>query len=128
MLDKTLKKLRRLEKAISEEKGPFDLFALFLRHESLMVWDVIVSAPWLVADEAAGLDYLAGKLQKNLTPQELVNISRIVILDEDNPIVKSVQDSVAVEHEKCEMPARFFNGMYIRHAYIFTSRRKNRVA
>lgn len=128
MLKQTLNKFHELERVISEEKGPFDLFALFLRHDSLLVWDLIVSASWLTVDEKAGLGYLAKKLQESLTPEELVTISRIVILGEDSPILRSVQSAIAVEHGMFNMVDCLVDGISIKHAYIITSTRKTRVA
>ena len=40
-------KLRRVERALSDENGPFELFALFLREDSTGVWELLVSASWL---------------------------------------------------------------------------------
>lgn len=40
-------KLRRVERALSDENGPFELLALFLREDSTGVWDLLVSASWL---------------------------------------------------------------------------------
>ena len=128
MLKQTFHKFHDLEAAAAREKGPFDLFALFLRHDTLAVWEVVVSAPWLSADETGGLRYLTKKLQEKLTPEELLSIAGVVILDEHNPVVKSVRSAVAVEHGGCELVDCAFNGMPIRRAYVITSRRKTRVA
>jgi hypothetical protein len=39
-------KLRGLERTLSEEKGPFNLFALLLREDAPDVWDLVVAAKW----------------------------------------------------------------------------------
>jgi hypothetical protein len=42
---KILDKLTKLEISISNEKGPFDLFALVLREDGFDKWDLVASAP-----------------------------------------------------------------------------------
>ncbi len=119
-----VEKFIAVEKEIAEEKGGFTLFALFLREGSPDRWDVVVSAPWFGNDEKSVLDYLVMKLQSHLAPEELIKLSRIVVLEPDNPGVKDVNKAVNVEHGRVEMFDVDFFGLDIEHAYIITSDQK----
>jgi hypothetical protein len=82
-----IEKLTSLERDIASEKGEFSLFALFLREEADDTWDLLASAPWLEADKRESLDYLVNQLRARLDTQELLSLSRIVLLEKGNPIL-----------------------------------------
>lgn len=117
-------KLRAVEREIAAEKGPFLLFALFLREDAADHWDVLVSAPWLEADKGAALRYLAPKLQAVASAAELEKLSRIVIIGRNQPALAAIQSAFQVEHGFAEAINNNFNGLKIEHAYIITSRRE----
>lgn len=115
-------KLRTVEKALSDANGPFDLFALFLREDSADVWDLLVAAPWLNPDKLLALREIATRVQEELGPDELTKISRIVIIEENNPALAAVQRAIDVEHGLAELQSSMFFGLMIRHAFVITSR------
>jgi hypothetical protein len=117
-------KLRKLEKEIASEKGSFLLFALFLREDMTDSWDILVHAPWLEANRSEGLRYMAGKIQALGTAAELQEISRIVIIGGNQPILGAIQAALNVEHGLAEISRCTFNGIRIEHAYVITSRRE----
>jgi hypothetical protein len=119
MLD--LKKIGILEQEISGEKGDFSLFGLFLRTEAQDRWDVLVSAPWLEKDKRKGLDYLTERLRAKLDPDELLSISRIVILERGNPVLDAINKAISVRHGKVEIRDTTFSGIQIAQACISTS-------
>ncbi len=110
-----------IEREIAEEKGGFALFALFLREDSPNKWDVVVSAPWFGNDEKGVLDYFVKRIQSHLEPQELLNLSRIILVEPDNPGVKAVNKAVNIEHGRSEVVDTNFFGLDIKHGYIITS-------
>ncbi len=112
-----------LERRIASEKGRFDLFALFLREESPGKWDLLVAAPWLERGDKKALDYIADQVQAALQPEDLLRLSRIVIIDEDNPALEDVQRSVSTKHGPAEVQNRTLFGLQIERAYVITSRR-----
>ena len=118
-----VEKLRKLEQEVATEKGPFQLFALFLREDAPDVWDLLVSAPWIEADKGAALRYLAIKLNESATPQELTILSRIVIIEQANPALAAMQSAMNVEHGSAEIQGSNFFGLQIKHAFVITSRR-----
>ena len=120
-MKKIVEKLLHIEKQTSEEKGPYILFALFLREDSPDRWDLLVSAPWVSEDKYKAIEYLADALKRTLQPAELIRLSRIVPIETDNPALNSLHKAVQVEHGIVEMKNCDFFDMPIRHAYFITS-------
>ena len=112
-----------LEKEIADEKGSFALFGLFLREESPNRWDVVISAPWLGGYKKEKLNFIVPKLTSKLEEQELIMLSRIVLLDLSEDFVKEVNSSVnSIEHGNLELVNYVFNGMAMKRAHIITSK------
>jgi hypothetical protein len=115
-------KMAALEKEISAEKGDFYLFALFCREDAADRWDLVVASPWLEADEKQGLNYLADKVRVALTEEELLSLSKIVVLEADNPVVDAVRKSVQeTRHGRIELQNQDFAGVQVAHVCISTS-------
>jgi hypothetical protein len=119
-----LDKLDRLKLALSRDKGAFDLFGVFLREDSPEKWDLVVAAPWLTPDERESFKTIADGLQSTLTREEVLQFSRIVILEKGNPFLESVIARVSVEHGLSELDQTELSGVSIRRAYILTARRR----
>lgn len=123
MKKETLDKLSLLEREVSGRKGEFSLFGVFLREDAQdkNKWDLLAAAPWLEADKGKGLAYLAKQIRKQLTPDEMLSISRIVILEKGNPILEAIHKVVNVKHGNVEVKNSNFYGVEITHACISTS-------
>ena len=119
------KKLKKQEVIMSKEKGAFDLFALFLREDAPDKWDIVVAAKWIKDDKPKALKYISMKLQKSLTKNQLLKLSRIAIIDESNPALEAFQRAFAVEHGMIEIQDSNFFGMQIKHVYLITSQRRS---
>ena len=122
MID-SVAKFMEMELLMSAEKGEFNLFALFLREDSPNKWDLVVSAPWIKAHDKEALDYFAKHLRSKLVPEELVSLSRVALLDEDNPDLEKMYRAFSIEHGSFEVVDSNLFGMQIRHAFIITSKR-----
>jgi hypothetical protein len=120
-------KLSLLEKSLSGEKGNFSLFALFLREDSEDRWDLVLSAPWLKSNDRKDYKFIASRVKEILNKDELISLSRIVLLDKGNQILEAVNRAISIEHGKVECKDCNFFGLPIRHAYIITSKRENGV-
>lgn len=118
-----VEKLIALERQISTKKGEFSLFALFLREDAQDKWDLVAAAAWLEADKKKALDYLAQQLQSSLEPQELLSLSRIVLVDIDDPALQAVSRMTKGEHQITEVKDHNFFGLEIKDAYIITSKK-----
>jgi hypothetical protein len=117
-----IKKLVSLEKEISEERGDFSLFALFLREDAPDRWDVVVSAPWFGDDKKGTLQYFARKLRSRLRPQELLRISRIAIVEPTDESLKEIHRAIEAEHARIEVKDSVFFGLRIKDGFIITSK------
>jgi hypothetical protein len=119
-----LKKLAALELAMSRDKGDFEVFGVVLREESREKWDLIVAAPWLDSDQLESYRVVANALQAMYTPNELLNFSRIVILEKGWPFLEDVLALTSVEHGLYEIVNLTLSDISIRRAYIITAKRR----
>jgi hypothetical protein len=115
-------KLAGLEQNIAEDKGKFLLFALFLREDAPDRWDLLVSAPWISKNKNEALKFFSDKLTQTLNHKDLLKLSRIAIIEADEPALAALQQEVYVEHGLAEVKDTNFLGLQIKHAYIITSR------
>lgn len=117
-----LEKLTKLELLLASEKGAFDLFALFLREDGFDKWDLVASADWVEEDYNEALHYVTRKLNSVLTTDELLKISKVVLIDEFDERVKNIQKAITVEHKPTELRGNDFFGLRIELAYVITSK------
>ncbi len=120
-VEQMVDKLQAIEKEMSAERGDFALFGLFLREEAPGRWDLLVSAPWLAAHSVDDLRYVINTVQPRLDVEEWLLVSRVVVLEKDNPVLSSIQKLVKTEHSRFVLQNSTFNGMRFRHAYVITS-------
>ncbi|MCY7352642.1 MAG: hypothetical protein LH606_18620 [Cytophagaceae bacterium] len=116
-------KLVEIEKRTSAERGAYDLFALLLREDSSDKWDIIDSSTRIIKYKCKALKYLADNIQRILTQNELLLISRIVIIEETNSALPALQQAMRVEHGTAEVKESNFFGLQIKHAFLITSGR-----
>ncbi len=86
-----IEKLKAMIKSLEKERGPLMICALFLREGELDKWDIIISAKWLSPSEMQSYKLISSKLQEALSQSELVQFSRVVILDQLDPVVSYLQ-------------------------------------
>lgn len=110
-----------LEREVAAERGEMSLFALLLRDDAPDRWDLVIAAPWAVADRRAALDYLVGKIKSTLGSEELVNLSRIVLAEPNDEPVRAFNAGMHVQHGSTELRDCDFFGLQIRHAFLITS-------
>ena len=95
LLDELKKIIHSLE---TEKKSEFLICAMFLPDEANNKWDLILSATWLNSRELDSYKLISAKLQASLTEAELLQIARIVILDQADPVVKFLQTLETVKN------------------------------
>ena len=127
-MKRLLEKMVALERDISRKKGDFSFFALFVRENSPDHLDLVAAAPWLKDNERKIRSYFAKELQSRLDPQEVLALSGLIFLGEDDPKLVRVQRNLAVEHGLIEVKDEEFFGMGMKRAYIITSKHGNQVA
>ena len=124
-MNNLVSKLQTVERHFSTTNGEFELFALFLREDSVDKWDLLISAPWIEIDKQAGLREIVIKVQESLTQEELIQLSRIVLIDATNQSLEAIHRAVTIEHGAVEVRDSNFFGVAIKHAFIITSKRVN---
>jgi hypothetical protein len=126
------KKVAALERDIAKERGNFSFFALFVREDSPNHLDLVAAAPWLKDNEKEMRAYLAKEFQSRLDHEELLALSAVVFLHEDDPKLKRVQRDLVMEHDIdvehgiAELRDEEFFDMGMKRAYIITSKRGNK--
>lgn len=116
-------KLRVLEREMASEKGAFQFFALFLREDAPGLWDLVVSAPWMDPDKGEALRYVVRKVQAVATTDELEKLSRVVIVEVNQPGISAIQSAMHIEHGLSEIQDSNFFGLQIDHAFVITASR-----
>ena len=120
IIKKIFEKLKKIEDEISKEKGDFSLFGLVLR-DSKDKYELAVSAPWLEDDKRKGLEFLAGKVISKLDRDELLLISRIVILEKGSPTLAAVFKAVTVKRGDAHIKNTYLSNLLVDEAFISTS-------
>lgn len=119
-----IKKLRKMEKEIEAEKGPFRLLALFLDDSFANSWDLAASASWLEEDYGNAYRYLDEKLRKYLTKEERRLFTRVAVVEKNSPFLEAVQDDFEVENGCADVIHQYLGNALIERGYIITSRRE----
>jgi len=119
-----VEKLQLVEKILSDSKGEFELFALFLREDAPNKWDLLISSDWARDNKKASLQLIIKEIQKVLSKQEQVMLSRLIILEKDDVVLKALHGAMHVEHGLAEISDSNFFGLAIKHAYLITSKQK----
>lgn len=122
-MNEVVDKFAALEAQIAERKGDFSLFALFLREDVPDRWDLVISAPWVGQKKQEAVDYVIAEIKSRLGSQNLITLSRIVLVDPDDASVRAVNKAFHVEHGRVEVKDSNFFGLPIKHAFIITSKR-----
>jgi hypothetical protein len=110
-----------IKNALKAQHGEFTLFGVFLRDDAPDKWDVLVAAPWAETDKAAALKAISLAVTSTLTSPELLLLSRVVILEHDNPVLRAIWGAMKLTNSVGHFVDCTLNGLHIRHAYILES-------
>ena len=102
-----------------QSRGDLRLFALVLREGSAGLWDVVVSAPWADTNLDEALRYVSSVVASTVDPNELLRVSRVVILEEGNPVLSAFLDAAA--SSSGELRDRDLGGIEARQVFILHS-------
>lgn len=117
-------KLCKVERELSDEKGDFSLFAIFDREDGIGRFDVVVAAPWIGDEEKAAIIAIADKITARLTKQEVVMLSRVVVLSPDDDFVRTINARFEAKHKMLRTFNINVNDVPIRDGFIITSSAK----
>lgn len=123
-MKKIVEKFQKIEQHLADTKGEFRLFALFLREDSPGKWDVLVSANWIDMDKQKALKVISKEITSSLRQEELLSLSRMVVVEKDSSALQAIQKAVSVEHGSAEIKDSNFFGLDINHAYLITSKQE----
>jgi hypothetical protein len=103
-----------------QSRGDLRLFALVLREGSPGPWDVVVSAPWADKNLNEALQFVSSVIVSTLDPNELLLVSRVIILEDGNPVLTALLDASA-SSSAGELRDRDLGGIEARQAFILHS-------
>lgn len=118
------KKMVKIEKYLANQNGEFRLFALFLRDGSPGKWDVLVSARWIDANKQQALKIITEQLTTKLNKEELMSLSRVVVINKNNEALSAINQFMPVENQIAEIHEKNFFGLDIKQAFLISSSRK----
>ncbi|HEX8691801.1 MAG TPA: hypothetical protein VF746_05250 [Longimicrobium sp.] len=122
VMKQIVEKMQKIELRMSEKHGPFTLFALFLREDAGISWDVVFSAPWADSDEWEASKQLLEEIGKEITPEERRYIYRTMVIPTDFEDLEELYEEHPVEHGKVIVRNREFGLQFIEKGYIITCR------
>jgi hypothetical protein len=111
-----LEKFKSIVVNLEKDHGPILIFALFLREDPLEKWDIVVSASWLNPGDMNAYNTIIDRFQGVLTEVDLMQFSRVVILDDNDPVVSFLQDSCTITNGHIET----FSGDVFSEKFKFT--------
>lgn len=119
MIDIT--KFEKFYRKIHAEKESFRLFGLLLRAEAPGKWDLVVSAPWLEQGKLKALEEFIEKMSAVVGEHEVLQLSRVITLNHDEPALIEILRQVHKVEETTELRDINIAGMEISHAVIFAA-------
>src|SRR5262249_29186385 len=127
-----VKKFQRSMREIAAKKGPFTLFALFLRENAVIGCDLVVSSSWLEGASLKRLTEFTNALKAIVGAKQLLKLAQVVPIDRDDPALKAVLSKVQIDDGLVEVHQVVFFDQPIRHAIFLTAKRivdrKKRIA
>ncbi|NGX52822.1 MAG: hypothetical protein KR126chlam5_01127 [Candidatus Anoxychlamydiales bacterium] len=104
---------------LEKTNGNILVFALFLREGLFDKWDIIVAASWLDSKKMDDYKIISSEIQKVLNDSEFLQFSRIVILDQDDPVVSFLQNLKTIKNGSYQE----FSGEVLSNQFGFTIKR-----
>lgn len=96
-MNRFLENLKLVADRVNSEKG-LHFFALVHPTEGLHDrWDLLVSSPGLEPWSMTALKYIAGLLQEFLQANDIVRVSRIVVLPRNNEVINSILNDEQIQ-------------------------------
>lgn len=122
-IDELSERAAEFARGIAEEKGELSLLALFQPEGALPdLWDLLVAAPWLEDDHWEDLKYLEKELKRAFNKEDILRLSRIVILKESYPIRQAIRRIAQTEGEPIVLYNRRIGHLQIEQAIFLISR------
>jgi predicted sugar kinase len=121
MNQKQLNQFCTVERELSKEKGQFKLFALIELEEVPGQWDVVMSSKELPDRDMETLRFVVNKIYKFVNKKEIVKISRVILLNVNEPFVTALEKFLSLTHNPKEIFSCEIDELKIKHAHIIVS-------
>jgi len=121
MNQKLLNKFCQVERQLSEQKGPFKLFALIELEEVPGQWDVVMSSKELPDRDMETLRFVVNKIYAIVSKKEIVKVSRVILLNVDEPFVTEMEQFLSKIHNPTEIFNCEIDHLKIKQAHIIVS-------
>jgi hypothetical protein len=118
--------LVKIEAALSDERGDFELFGLFRRRRATD-WDVVVAAPWVGPQSRTTVELLVEQIRQVAGPPALLLVSRIIVAP-DPRFIDAVASAVSVHRGLEVVGPGDYGSVELAIGYVITSRRPTPVA
>ena len=122
-IETIIEKLEVYEGTMEKEKGPFTLFGLFLRDDAPKKFDLVVSADWIDRNKEESLKYIVNMVQKGLSKEELMKLSRVVLMNERSPFLEAIFKAIG-GGRGIQLYNDNFYGAEIKYGYIIQLQRR----
>ena len=121
-IDLVAKKLVDVVDVIRAEKGPLELFGLFLRENSPDdIWDVVVASHGLKAGDRDSYQFVGDRLRKVLTDNEMLGLAQIVLLQHGDAVLNDFLEIFKDRTGLVDVHHETEGGAVIRRAYILVA-------
>lgn len=116
-----LEKIRPIEIKLSEEKGPFDLFAIGYGFVRGIGWELLISAWWMSKNPTASIELIKEKISAEIDDDLLEVLSDIVYQDPRSNWVQRFHIMLRCMHQQVKTRHNSVNGVEMPPAFVVTS-------
>lgn len=103
------------------EKGEFNLFsAIDVSRDGNELWDIVISSEWAEANKKDSLKYFFSKLNKSLELDDLLKISRVIILKRENEFIRELKKYFNSHQNHSELINISINNIFVNKAYLLS--------
>ncbi|KAF5083065.1 hypothetical protein KHC33_10975 [Methanospirillum sp. J.3.6.1-F.2.7.3] len=116
-----IEKFQKIVTDISTNKGTLNLFALSYRENDSQTFDLLISARWINIDDFYFLKYIENLLKQELDSNDILKISRIVLLDPEETSVKAITNCFYINEGNLTIQHSLIGNVPILKMVIFSS-------
>ena len=121
-MNRVVRKLRDMERDLSESMGGFVFFGLTLPEEDAYIWRLVMAAPWISGHQFEDVGFILEEMKKYLTQKECNDIS-LRLIGCDDLGLEPIHEALEIRHGLVEVFDVDLFHETIRRAYIITSQR-----
>lgn len=114
-------KFQKIVTNISTNKGTLNLFALSYRKNDSQTFDLLISARWINIDDFNFLKYIENLLKQELDSNDILKISRIVLLDPEETSVRAITNCFCINEGNLTIQHSLIGNVPILKMVIFSS-------